>query len=471
MLPRVNRTFAGALVALSLAGASSLAHAQTEGCAPDAAGCTRADIAYRWREGLPVEFDFDTDWVPRGAPVQVRVRAVLAGNTQVSAAGQLVGSWPEPMQLRAVGTRGAGSLAVDYGVQFSARIRLSLPIEGRTVSWEGAIPYTPRIDFRAMAASPFDPWAWQTVTTTGRTMRVRVADVPLTDAIVRIPGISGGFSFEAAGEVEATYRSTSFQFGLAADPITEAMPQVLAQFNPGPFVEYQPRLEGTLGYTGAVHVFPALYVSLAGRRWMLDLADIPIPIGPFPRTVRFEPATARLGLPDLHATSEVVDFGDVDVGRTSERTVELQNLGELDGRATGAEVEAPFAVTGGARTLPVRSRSSFVASFTPVRPGPAESTVVIATNDPDTPRVRVTVRGNGVGAPMMPPVVEDAGAKDAVAVEDVVDAAVAPAGAAQDGGCGCRSAATRAGGAEALWALVALAASGRRRRGRGGAAR
>jgi MYXO-CTERM domain-containing protein len=462
MLPRVNRSALRALVALSLSGLSSLAHAQTEGCAPDAAGCTRADIAYRWREGLPVEFDFDTNWVPPGAPVQVRIRAALTGNTQVAAAGQLVGSWPEPMQLRTVGTRGAGSVSVDYGVQFSARIRLSLPVEGRTLSWEGAIPYTPRIDFRAMASSPFDPWAWQPVMVAGRTMRVRVADVPLTDALVRIPGISGGFSFEASGDVQATYRSTSFQFGLAADPITEAMPRVLGNFNPGPFVEYQPRLEGTLGYTGAVHVYPSLYVSLAGRRWMLDLADIPIPIGPFPRTVRFDPATARLPLPDLRASSDVVDFGDVDVGRSSERTIELQNVGELDGRATGAEVEAPFAVMGSARTLPVRSRSSFVASFTPVRPGPAESTVVIATNDPDTPRVRVTVRGNGVGAPMDPPVVVDAGT-----TEDVVDAAMAPpTGGAQDGGCGCRAVTPRGGAWWGGWTMLALLVARRRRRER-----
>jgi len=63
---------------------------------------------------------------------------------------------------------------------------------------------------------------------------------------------------------------------------------------------------------------------------------------------------------------------------------------------------------------------------------------------------------------MTPPVIEDAGL-----AEDVGDGAVAPPGAAQDGGCGCRGAATRAGGGGALWALVALAASRRRRRGRG----
>ncbi len=453
-----------ALAALALSLAPALARAQTEGCAPDAAGCSRADLAFRWRQGLPVEFDFDTGWVPSGAPVQVRLRAVLAGNTQVTAAGQLVGSWYEPVRLRAVGTRGGGNLAVDYGVQFTARIRLALPVEGRTISWEGAVPYVPQVDFRAMASSAFDPWAWQPVMVSGRTMRQHIADVALTDAIVRIPGVSGGFSFDASGEVRAGYRSTAIRFGLDADPLTETMTETLGRFTAGPFVEYQPQLEGSLDYEGAVHVYPSLYVSLAGRRWMLDLADLPIPIARFPRAVRFDAVTARLGLPDMRATEETVDFGDVDVGRSSERTVEIQNVGELDGRATGAEVEAPFAVTGSARTLPVRSRSSFVVSFTPVRPGLAESTVVVSTNDPDTPRVRVTVRGNGVGlAPVEPSPVEDASVPADVAA-DVIDEVPAPTGASQDGGCGCRSApAGGSGGRVLAFALAALLVRRRRR--------
>ena len=443
------------------------AAAQESGCDPEALGCTRAPIAYRWREGLPVEFDFDTGWVPSGAPVQVRLRAALAGHTEVAAAGELVGSWPEPLRLRTVGTPGAGSLSVDYGVQFSARIRLALNVDGRTLSWEGAIPYTPMIDFRAMASTPFDPWAWRDVMTAGRTMRVRVADVPLTDAIVRIPGISGGFTFEASGEVQARYHSTRFTFGTAADPITESTTRVLAVFNAGPFAEYYPRLEGALAYSGAIHVYPGLYVSLAGRRWMLDLVDLPIPIGPFPRDVVFDPARAHLPLPDIQAATDTVDFGDVDLGRESERTVELTNTGELDGRILGAEVEAPFSVTTRSNPLPARSRSSFLVRFTPVRPGLATATFLVNTNDPDTPRVRVTVRGNGV-ASYIPPPPPPPPQEDASVAEDATNNTVTP-GATQDGGCGCRSAATHeSAGPWMLVALFSAASRARRRRPRRG---
>ena len=452
---------------LTLMPAAALA--QPGGCEPDAAGCARAPIAYRWREGLPVEFDFDTGWVPPSSPVQVRIRAVLAGSTQVSAAGELVGSWPEPMLLRAVGAPGQGALSVDYGVVFTARVRLALEVAGRPVGWEGPIPYVPMIDFRAMAQRTFDPWGWSPVTAEGRTARVRVADVPITDAIVRIPGISGGFTFEAAGDVSAAYRSTRFTFGTAAEPLDAMNTRTLAVFNAGPFVEYQPRLEGDLAYRGAIHIYPGLYVSLAGRRWMLDLVDLPIPIGPFPRQVLFDPAVAHLGLPDVRAVSDVVDFGDVDVGRMSERTVEIRNDGEGDGRVLGAAVEAPFGVMTRMTSLPVRSRSSFIASFTPVRPGPITGELVITTNDPDTPRVRVRLRANGV-ATLMPPVVDDAGFVDDVADAGAADASVAPTSGAQDGSCGCRARGTAAGdGAGAWWLFAGATLLARRRARRQGA--
>lgn len=443
-------------VALALTSLTRTALAQDQ-CAGDYAGCVSAPISFRYREGLPIEFNFDTDWVPAGSPVQVRVRAVLAGHTQVTARGTLVAAWPEPMALRAPGDPGGGALEVDYGVQFSARARLSLDTGAGRVNWEGDLPYVPRVDFRATGNATFDPWAWEPVMASGRTMRVRVADIALTDAIVRIPGISGGFTLEAAGGVSASYRSTRISFGLAADPITASVERVQGIFRGGPFVEFVPRLEGALDYTGRIFLYPGLYVSLAGRRWMIDLFEVPIPVGPFRRDVLFDPSPVRLGLPDIHARTAEIDFGDVEVGRVSERTVDLANDGEGPGRLIEASGEGPFTVSSGAGPLPVQSRRAFTVSFTSVRPGAAEASVLFVTNDPDTARVRVRVRGNGVGANV----------KDAGVVED---AAVADAGfptAANEGGCGCRT--TRAtGGGEALALFgVALVFGLRSRRKRG----
>ncbi len=400
MLSFTSRASTRAALALCAALAFPSVSRAQDGCGEGFVGCAEAPIEYHHREGLPVEFDLDSGWVPSGSPIAVRFRAALVGNTRVDLAGRLVGGWPEPIALSAVGTPGQGNLSVDYGVQFSARARLSLPIDGTTVGWEGALPFIPMVDFRAMAARAFDPWAWEGVNVAGRTMRVRVATISLTDSIIRIPGISGGFAFEAAGEVEANYRSTRLDFGISADPITASVSRVQGAFTAGPFVEFSPALEGVLGYGVTIHVYPTLYVSLAGRRWNLDLADIPIRV-PFSRAIRFDPSVARLGLPDIQADVREVDFGEVTLGDFAERSFTLRNMGEGAGRVVSARGDGPFALPSRSGPLPVASRSEVVVTFSPVRPGPVEGTVVVTTSDPDNPRVRVAVRGVGVEPPVV----------------------------------------------------------------------
>jgi MYXO-CTERM domain-containing protein len=449
----------------------TVASAQT-GCGGGYAGCASAPIHYEHREGLPVEFNFDTGWVPAGSPVQVRIETVLAGSTRVSLDGSLVGSWPEPMSLTAEPTAAGGALSVDYGLVFRARARLELDVGVAPVRWEGNLPYLPMIDFRAMSATTFQPWAWGRVSTMGRTMRQRVADISLTDAIIRIPGISGGFTLEATGEVEAGYRSTRFTFGGQADPITQGMLRTQAVFMAGSFVEYAPVLEGVLDYSVGVRLYPGLYVSLAGRRWTIGLPEIPVNVGPLPRDLRFDPSLARLGLPDIQSDMATVDFGEVTLGRSTERDVTLRNVGEGDGRLLSIAGDGPFTSPTSSRPLPVSSRSTVVVTFMPVRPGPAEGTMVITTNDPDNPRVRVAVRGVGVAPPV---VVVDAGAAvevDAGGGVVAEDGGVPPAlTGTDDGGCGCSVPGPTRKGPGWMAALLGFGVWGAARRSRRGSAR
>lgn len=91
-------------------------------------GCAQAPVVFTHREGLPVEIDIDTGWQPPNAPVQVRFRTAVVGHTAVRMEGALAGAWPEPMQLSLHGNPQGGTLETDWGVQLSARIRLSLEL-------------------------------------------------------------------------------------------------------------------------------------------------------------------------------------------------------------------------------------------------------------------------------------------------------------------------------------------------------
>ncbi|MEZ4389827.1 MAG: choice-of-anchor D domain-containing protein [Polyangiales bacterium] len=458
-----SRALPWALAASALL-APLAASAQTGACGEGFVDCASAPIAFRHRVGLPLEVDLDTGWVPAGLPVQARFRAALVGGTEVAMNGQLVAGWPTPMVLQAVGDEGGGRLALDYGVEVAARVRLNLDTGVGNASWEGAIPYVPMVNFRATAMTTFTPWAWSpAVAVRGSTARQRVADIRLTDAIVRIPGISGGFTIDIAAEIEATWQTRRITFGLDADPITEAMPRTQAVFSAGPFAAYSPRVEGEFAHTGTLHVYPSLYVSLLGRRWQLQIADIPIPLGPFRSPVTTDPSNARIELPDIAATVNELDFGEVPVGESAERVLPIANTGEGTGRIVSVEGFGPFAAPTRMGTLPPRSRAMLVIAFTPTATGVTEGEVVVNTSDPDSPRVRVRVRG--VGLPGAAPA--DAGVTEDVpaAVDDV------PVGdggteivATDQGGCGCRAQTAPRASSAPLALLVGLAISLRRRR-------
>lgn len=466
------RTFSSALALCALLLPSS-ARAQNGACGEGFVGCASAPVAFRHRVGLPINIDLDTGWVPAGLPVQARFRAALVGGTEVAMNGQLVAGWPTPMALELRGDENGGRLALDYGVQLNARVRLNLDTGVGSANWEGAIPYVPMIDFRATAMSPFTPWAWAPpVAVRGMTARQRVADIPLTDALIRIPGISGGFTIDISAEIEATWQSRRVTFGLDADPITPTMPRTQGRFSAGAVAEYSPRMEGEMAHTGTLHVYPSLYVSLLGRRWSLQVADIPIPLGPFRTDVVTDPSVARLALPDIAGTIDALDFGEVPLGQSSERVLPIANTGEGAGSIVGVDGFGPFSAPTRRGMLPPRSRAMLVLTFTPVAPGVTEGEVVVNTSDPDSPRVRVRVRG--VGLPGMQ--VTDAGVTEdrpraaADASMPVDDAGVVSGFVAENpSGCGCSVPGTsrRPGPATALaLALGATIALRRRRFGR-----
>jgi MYXO-CTERM domain-containing protein len=437
-------------------------------CPADSVGCARAPIAYRRRAGLPVELDVDTGWVPPSSPLGVRFRAAFVGHTEIAAAGTLEGAWPEPLMLRAVGTPGTGSIASDYGMVLTARVRLHLVVGAESFDWEGNVPYVPQVDLRAMASAVFDPWAWDGVRIHGAAMRQRIADVSLTDRIIPIPGISGGLSFDGQFELTTFYRSRRISFMGAADPITATTDRVRGMFTMGPQAEFLAQLEGRVEQTVLVRIYPSLYVSLLGRRWMLDIAEIPTTLGPFGSDWLFDPSRAVLPLPDVRARRSYLDFGEVPIGTTVRLDAEFDSLGRTDARiASPAAPVSAFSFPVTELTAPPGRTVGLPVTFTPDGLGIFDRRVTFRTNDPDTPEFEVILRG--IGVPATETGTEpDAGAPaDAATDGDLEGGADAdlPTGTAT-GSCACRTGpAGRApqGGITALLALGGAFVARRRR--------
>ena len=59
-------------------------------CKTDSYTCEIAPIAFSRKDALPIEFDFDTGWVPQNSPLQVHLWAGVYANTHVSLTGALI---------------------------------------------------------------------------------------------------------------------------------------------------------------------------------------------------------------------------------------------------------------------------------------------------------------------------------------------------------------------------------------------
>ncbi|MFO0558193.1 MAG: hypothetical protein U0269_09250 [Polyangiales bacterium] len=467
----------GAITALTLVGTLCVAQsaaAQDAGadagadaaiparaCVASALGCQVAPIQFVKREGLPVEFDYDTSWIPAGSPVQVRLRAAFVGHTEIRAGGSLAASWPRAMSVAAPpGPAQSASIESDYGIVFRSSVRLHLVIGATTYDWEGNIPFVPQVDFRSTARGNFDPWGWARTSVRGSTMRQRIADVSLTDSLIPIPGISGGLSFAASASLETGYRSTRISFAPAPDAITESVERITLPFEGGPFVELAPRLEGLVDQSVTITVTPSLYVSLLGRRWDIPIVDVPVPINTPARPWLFDPQRVRFELPDIAPLPSVIEFGDVFVGESATRSVTIDNRGgaTLDVLRSTDIDSAPFAWVEPRIAVPVRAMRAVEMRFAPSSEGAFETRVPLVTSDPDTPTVYVTARGRGVARP----VVMDSGvvdASDASAPDSARDAARDAATSQFITGDGCACSTPARGRSRAPLAALTLAAA------------
>src|SRR4051794_21065937 len=101
-----------------LAGAT--AHAYDSLAAPCSVNplyCERGAIAFDKTDALPIQFDFDTGWIPQNSPLQVHVFAAVYANTHVALAGALETSWPKALVLKTPGDGEGGLLGFHYGVE------------------------------------------------------------------------------------------------------------------------------------------------------------------------------------------------------------------------------------------------------------------------------------------------------------------------------------------------------------------
>ncbi len=431
--------------------------------------CERGHVAYDKTDSLPIEWSFDTGWIPQGSPLQVHLAAGIYAHTRVALAGDLQADWPKAFLLTAPGDPRGGSIGFRYGAQVIAQGRVDISVAGQHFTWQGDLPYIPNFDFEAWGQEGFEAWGFAPgASVEGQTPQTKLVSIGLSDILGgSIPGVDGGFELDVAMALRTTYTNDRIVVTTTADglpvkggPILSEGGETTCGYKGGPWIDLDVHPEGTLDYDGTLHLIPAFYISVLGKNWSIPIADIPIS---FPITKVdwvFDSQRVHYPLPDLSLSRREIDFGKVEVGQKRLAPLPLANKGEAALAITLAssdpEVFPPFDP---ALEIAAKGSHDSAVRFIPSHAGEFHAVLIVASNDPDEPIQQVKLRGVGVDVP--PPDLEAALA-DAPAAEE-------PAGdvTGESGGCGCRAAGEGHGAPTGAWiGIAALAAVARRRRRR-----
>jgi MYXO-CTERM domain-containing protein len=440
-------------------------------CPTDKYRCGKADIRFDQTDAaIPFEFDFDTGWTPANSPLQVRITAGLWAHTRVGLTGTLATSWPDALTIQAFGKpEDGGILGFHYGAEFEAQGRIDISVLGQDITWTGDIPYVPEFDLELQDAKTFGAWAFDPgVSISSETEPQEIASVSISDLLgSSIPGIDGGFELSVAIELQATYVTTQIVVDdvngqpVTGGAITSEDGATSETYSGGKHVDFEVHPEGTVDYTGVLHLIPSFFISFLGSDFSIPIADIPLSIGLGATEWDFTPETVRVPLPDLRVTEREIDFGDVEVGDTVKKSVHSKDLGEadahaalwLDGHGTGEA--AAFTLHDDAIDVAPAGDLATEIAFAPEREGTFDVDLTLESNDPDDPVQLVHLHGTAHDpAPVMH--MPKPGDDDAAASDD-------------EGSCGCRAAgddpSPAPAGALAIGLVAALAM--RRRRARG----
>ncbi|MBK8253764.1 MAG: hypothetical protein IPK82_13990 [Polyangiaceae bacterium] len=433
-------------------------------CEDDPLYCQTAPIAYDHIDALPIEWDFDTGWVPSNSPLQVHIWAGVYANTRVSLQGAFITSWesekPGTLLLQTPGDPNGGMLAYHYGAELGAQAAVHIQILGQSYDWVGDIPYVPQFDFQVDAKEKFDAWGFPPgFAVSSKTDQQKLAQVSIGSIIGgSIPGIDGGFELDVAMELTATYTTTQIvlvenEQPVAGGPILseDGVSNMLYSGGPNTLVDVHP--EGTVDYDGTLHLIPAFYVELLGQSWSIPIADIPISFPITQTKWTFTPVRVHTPLPDLTLPVVEVDFGKVEVGQKNLEPFDLINDGEAKLAVVLAGDDPVFELWDTNLEIAPGETVQSAFRFVPQQAGEFSTTVLISSNDPDKPLQQVVLKGTGVDGP--PINVETEELPDHETIEE-------------PGACACRTAPMSNGlpSGAALFALglVGLAARSKRPR-------
>lgn len=200
-------------------------------------------------------------------------------------------------------------------------------------------------------------------------------------------------------KTEFKWTTTDIDVEKGDKKITPTQPYAVVGYNGEDSVQLNVWAVGDLGYSGETSINPAVKVeSVAGFNVNLTL-DIPVSAGkPYSDKVtgiQLSKSIIDIPLPNLFVPTTPLDFGEVEVGSTSIKTVKMTNTGKLLVKSSVSSSDPSYKLEKQKIDVnPDGGASDLKVTFFPTKPGVFQGKITIASNDVDEPVLEIPVTGD-----------------------------------------------------------------------------
>jgi MYXO-CTERM domain-containing protein len=260
------------------------------------------------------DFDYDSDWFPMNAPLQLRLIAHAGNSVEISMPGRAAYDW-DLKAIQYIGDPGAGTFDVDVGLTLESKIRFD--VLGQ--QWESDIigPY----DYAVISGATYTPYLLfenpdRPLVIEDETDPVTFVSVPVTPDIIIA---SGHLDIDAylvlSARLECAQIESAIPASLAPAVITTVEGQI-EPLDPGPGPDAL-NVDGTLvcllKSEPTVILKPTLVMTILGQDFEIANIEIPVVLPPFDDTIRFNPISLEFPRPPAPPADSEGD-GDTDSG-------------------------------------------------------------------------------------------------------------------------------------------------------------
>jgi MYXO-CTERM domain-containing protein len=338
---------------------------------------------------------FDSGIIPSGSPVGVQFTLGTKGGTDVTMEGDAYLSWPDDVTFLAEGAPRKGFFQLDASLDAVTAVVVDLSSYGGPAgSFE--------IDHRSLAMdgrAVFDPFVLEGASEP----RVEIEDTTDSTQLINysyeiFAGVSLDFTANMTPTITVGFEGV--QWLLNEGVVTQENQALTITPEQGADFVVDSVFRGLYDGTIALVFDPQVAVT-APFLGTIPLVSFEYPLDLVTDSFEqdFEPVALTFPMPVLEPGSDTEDLGEVEVTQLRTVNIPVKNVGNLSlqGQAT-IEGDPAFSVFPAYFNAAPGTEDGLVVTFAPTEVGDATAELVLTSNDPGYPDIRVYLSGSGVKA-------------------------------------------------------------------------